>query len=231
MTNRSIFQLIDLDRTLFDTATFAKALTDEIERHEPGVGARLNEQYEIACRKEETFFLLRYLRHDRGNEWFEALVDRVVERIGASSLRLSGIEARLAYADTITDVRPSWGILTYGDAVDQRMKARLIGLEDAPMYIADTPDKGELLRMWQADDGTFQLPAELGGQVVNQLTFEDDKLRAFRHLPDNVEGFWVTTDPAALARLGLAQEGDTPQSVTIVKNLNDVVAELKRRYK
>ena len=45
---RNLFQLIDLDRTIFDTERFAKALTDEIEASEPGVGADLEARFEAA---------------------------------------------------------------------------------------------------------------------------------------------------------------------------------------
>ena len=46
--SRNLFQLIDLDRTIFDTERFAKALTDEIEASEPGVGADLEARFEAA---------------------------------------------------------------------------------------------------------------------------------------------------------------------------------------
>ena len=39
----SLFQLIDLDRTLFDTSRFVKAITDEIDILHPGVGTKLDE--------------------------------------------------------------------------------------------------------------------------------------------------------------------------------------------
>lgn len=223
---RRLFQLIDLDRTLFDTPRFAKAITDEINRMHPGIGTELNNRYEAAYKKEETFFLLRYLREEHGDAWFEALAERAVEKIGAATLLLAGVKERLSIADSITDYRPSWGILTYGDAVDQHMKARIVGLDGAPMLLTTSPDKSELISSWQTPDGTFQLPPEYGGGIVDALTFEDDKLRAFKGLPKGVTGFWITQDVHATERL--SECGDTDGTVTPVSNLSEVVAQLRK---
>lgn len=224
--DRNLFQLIDLDRTLFNTAVFAKAITDEISLLEPGVGEELELRYEAAYAREETFFLLRYLRETRGNEWFENLVDRVVAKIGVDSLMMTAINERLAFADTISDYQPAWGILTYGDEIDQRMKTKIIGLQDAPMILSPTPDKAELIRSWQNQDGTFRLPEEFGGGVVAALTLEDDKIRAFRGLPENVLGFWIAGDEHAQEKLATAKQEDVPQTVELVKDLSEIIEKL-----
>lgn len=195
MTQPSVFQLIDLDRTLFDTSAFAKAITDEVNKTHPGLGTELDEQFEAAYMQEETFFLLRYLRQEQGDAWFEELVERVVKAHGAEAFILPGVQQRLEFADTVKDDGPAWGILTYGDEIDQLMKLRIIGLEGEPMCLTDTPDKGEVLRTWQNEDGTFQLPDALGGERVDGLTFEDDKLRAFANLPEGVIGVWIKDIP------------------------------------
>lgn len=223
---RRLFQLIDLDRTLFDTSRFAKALTDEIDLTEPGVGAQLDEEFEAAYKNEETFFLLRSLRETRGDEWFESLVERVVEKIGASSLILAGVKERLDTVDTVTSHRPSWGILTYGDEIDQRMKTQLVGFQNVPFLLTTTPDKGEVIDSWKQLDGTFQLPEEFGGGVVDHITLEDDKLRAFKGLPDGARGFWVTSDPSAEARLAEATTSGVIQNVMVVKDLSTVASKL-----
>jgi len=200
------FQLIDLDRTLFDTSKFAKALTDEINQTQPGLGTVLDQEFEAAYKKEETFFMLRFLREQHGDAWFEELVKQVVEREGAESFLLPGTRERLAFAETVTDVSPAWGILTYGDEVDQVMKMKLVGLENAPVYFTDTPNKAEVIQGWQTEGGKFKLPSAFGGAVVDRLTLEDDKLRAFRHLPPGVLGVWVAPrskeDPAVSAETG-----------------------------
>ena len=200
----SLFQILDFDRTLFDTSAFTKALTDEIDRTEPGMGAELDRQFEEAYSREETFFILRHLRSEKGDAWFEALVERVVAQKGAESLMLPGARERLAFADTLATAHPAWGILTYGDEIDQLMKLRIAGLQDAPLVIADTPDKGAIIASWQKSDGTFKLPDAFGGAVVERLTFEDDKLRAFVGLPENTHGIWITQFADATERINQA---------------------------
>lgn len=227
MTNRRIFQLIDFDRTLFDTAAFATALTDEINRQDPGLGTVYIEAMNDAYLREETFFLLRYLREQKGDEWLEALVNSVITAHGADSFCLPGVNERLMFAHSLSDLRPSWGILTYGDAIDQYMKLRIVGLEGAAVYITDTPDKAALIRSWQTADGTYVLPEAFGGAEVDELTLEDDKLRAFHSLPENVTGIWLTQDETEAARSTAQQLGD----VTPAQSLFDAIEILKKKFR
>lgn len=214
MMKPSVFQLIDLDRTLFDTSAFVKAITDEVNNTHPGLGTELDEQFEAAYQQEETFFLLRYLRQEQGDAWLEALVERVVKAHGAKAFVMPGVHERLEFADTVKTDGPAWGILTYGDEIDQLMKLRIMGLEDEPMCLTDTPDKGGVLQSWQNEDSTFQLPDSLGGERVDQLTFEDDKLRAFTNLPSNILGVWVKDiSPEEV------QAAAIPENVVYVPNL------------
>lgn len=222
MTTR-VFQLIDLDRTLFDTALFAKLITDEINKTQPGLGDELDARFETAYKKEETFFLLRYLREQMGDTAFEALVAGIVARVGSDAFFMPGAKERLLMADHLTSQRPAWGILTYGDEIDQRMKAKIMGLEAAPLLITDTADKAEVLRTWQAEDGTFMLPEVFGGQLVDTLTFEDDKLRAFYELPIGVLGVWISEYSDAETRLDTA----ALPHVATQKNLYDSLAYLQ----
>lgn len=203
MTKPKIFQLIDLDRTLFDTSKFAKALTDEVNKTHPGLGAQLDEQFEEAYTREETFFLLRYLRQEMGDQNFEMLVNQVVmqQPEGGAAFKLPGFDERLELANGLSSHTPGWGILTYGDYIDQVMKMRLVGLEDATMYCTPTPNKGEIIAGWRQADGRFRLPEEYGGDLVDNLTLEDDKHRAFLDLPEGVRGVWLTHDPRAYERL------------------------------
>lgn len=226
MTKSRIFQLIDLDRTLFDTSKFAKAITDEVNKTDPGLGTELDRQFEEAYKKEETFFLLRHLRELKGDNWFESLVDSVVEKVDPSTFLLPGVGERLAFAETLSDVTPAWGILTFGDEVDQRMKLRIAGLEDAPVFITLTPNKAEVIRSWRTESGAFQLPDCFGGEVVDMVTLEDDKLRAFYNLPAATLGLWVMTPGKKIDEL----QPTAVENVVPVQNLFDSIRYLEDQF-
>jgi hypothetical protein len=181
-----------------------ECITDEVNVRNPGLGTVLAERAEAAYQNEETFFLLRYLRGSMGDVEFEAMVEAIVAREGVEAFLLPGVKERLLLADELTDVQPSWGILTYGDAVDQEMKLRLIGLAHVPRLVIDSPDKSALLRQWQNRDGTFTLPAAFGGTTVDTLTLEDDKLRTFFDMPEGVIGIWVNARPHTARHLATA---------------------------
>lgn len=191
MARPRLFQLIDFDRTLFDTEKFAAAIAAMVDEVEPGLGVQLDAQFEAAYKKEETFFMLRFLRERFGDKRFEQFVRDAVEKVGAEKLMLPGARERLALAEQLTELRPAYGIISYGDPKDQLLKLTIAGLQDAPLLITETPDKGPVIASWQQADGTFVLPAAFGEQVADELTFEDDKLRAFDGLPGNTLGIWI----------------------------------------
>ena len=202
MTNK-LFQVIDFDRVLFDTKKFAKTLTDTLADTDPKLADALLQSFNESYAQGVTFFLLRYLRDVLGDQ-FEDFVATAVSRAGGAEVFLCpGAKERIALADSLTTVRPSWGILTYGDGIDQMMKIKLVGLDSAPVLITTTPNKAEVMATWQQANGTFLLPEEFGGTAVDTLTLEDDKLRAFQNLPENVHGIWVNivSDDALLERV------------------------------
>jgi len=194
------FQLVDLDRVIFDTARFVAALTEVIRQTEPELSALLQEQFDSAYAKEETFFLLRYLRHTKGNDWFENLAHTIITEHGVEEFILPGARERLAPAAR-GEGDMNIGIITYGDVIDQRLKLKMLGFEHVPTYFADTPDKAWLIRSWKQPDGRFQLPDEFGGGIAETIILEDDKLRAFDGLPEGAFGVWITQHPDAKQRL------------------------------
>lgn len=213
-----LFQVIDFDRVLFDTEKFANALTDELRSTDPVLAEKLHHAFEDAYAKEETFFLLRVLREMMG-EQFALYVETVVRAYGGGGAFLRpGAKERLTFADTITDARPSAGILTYGDEIDQRMKLEIAGLADVPMMLSPTPNKSEVLRLWQQSDSAFQLPLEFGGQIVTAITLEDDKLRAFDNMPANVIGIWVNETSTVVKSAGLTRCNDLYESINYLKS-------------
>lgn len=219
------FQLIDLDRTLFDTTALISAVLEAVAKSHPDVSAELEQQSKAAYEDERTFMLFRHLRERYGDNWFEALIADIIREKGAESFMLPGAHERLNAADSLTSARPSWGIFTYGDSIDQQMKIRIAGLEDAPVHIVEIADKGDLISSWQTAEGGFQLPDDLGGAVVDRITFEDDKLAVFKGVPEKLIGVWVTRREDAEARLSEANVAN----VVIARDLHESLRSLRER--
>jgi len=221
--SRKLFQVIDFDRTIFDTALFIEALTTYVDREHPGLGKGLKEAVEAAYKQEKTFFLLRYLREALGLKKFEALVDQVILENGSEAFFLPGARERLAMAESLTDARPAFGIVTFGDEVDQLMKIHAVKLDMVPVLVTKTPQKAEVVASWLTPTGYFRLPEVFGGTLVEEITIEDDKLRAFHDLPENVTGIWVMEDPGE-------KINDMPVGIHHVKNLRESIQLLKELY-
>ena len=218
MASKKLFQLIDLDRTLFDTSLYVKLICDVVDEYEAGLGAEIDRKFEEAYHKEETFFALEYIRERLGKESYEHMLEAAVSKAGTEGLLLPGAKDRLAFAKTLAgnDDGYSHGLLTYSEnPADQLKKAQLVGLDHIPMYVGDSPDKAQLIASWRTADGRYQLPVEFGGAVVDKLTLEDDKLRAFVGLPENVKGVWLTHYEDAVERMNEANV----KHVTIAKDL------------
>lgn len=225
----SLFQLIDLDRTLFNTSLFVKMVCNQVDTFQPGLGADIDARFEEAYKQEKTFFALAYIREKLGDERYSAFVEAVLRNNTAETFLLPGAQERLAFAQQFSQVSSSvegwgFGLFTYSQyPEDQYLKTRLTGLDRLPMYIGATADKTDIIRSWQTAEGTFQLPPELGGAIVNVVTLEDDKLRAFKDLPDNAYGFWLTQYEDADERL----KASGYRNVTIVHDLYESMAALK----
>lgn len=224
-SSRLLFQVIDFDRTLFDTSKFAKLVTQEVDVIQPGLGAKLDEQFEIMYKRRETFFLFHYLRSEIGNERLEALAAHIVDKVGVDALLMPGARERIAFAERIATQRPGWGILTYGDAEDQHMKLRLAGFGEAPTILLETPNKSEAIATWKNDDGTFTLPKEFGGATVTDITLEDDKLRAFYDIPAGVTGVWMKN-----AQNELVEGEVVPEGVVGVYSLLESIEYLEEKF-
>lgn len=229
MHNRRVFQLIDLDRTLFNTVLFVAHISERVDAERPGMGAELRQQFEEAYQREQTFFILSYLRELFGDSWFEAMVTTMVAENGPDAYMQPGARERLALAETLSDVQPGWGILTYGNPKDQALKLAIAGLQDARVYISDSPDKGEVIATWKQEDGTYVLPPELTTNTVDLLTFEDDKLRAFQNLPEDVIGIWLTQYDPERARAELQASKRT--NVSIAHDLREAATILTAALK
>lgn len=224
----NIFQLIDFDRTLFDTTLLIKKLLAYIAQSEPEISNAIRAESDAAYKEERTFLLLGYLREQYGDAWLDEAVDAIVREQGSERFMIPGARERLAAADSLTSARPAWGVLTYGDVVDQRMKLRIAGLENEPVLIVDTSNKGALISSWATPEGKVRLPAELGGSVVDGVTLEDDKLRVFEGAPQQlIAGVWVTAAADAQERL----EESKLTHVSIANSLHESLALLRTRLR
>lgn len=229
MPSRKLFQLIDFDRTLFNTALFVQHISNRVDQVRPGMGAELEQQFEAAYQNEQTFFILTYLRELFGDEWFEAEIQAMCDEYGSEIYMQPGARERIRLANTLSDIQPGWGILTYGNPKDQALKLAIAGLQDAKVYIADTPDKGCLIASWKQADGSYMLPKQLTTERVDLLSFEDDKLRAFQDLPEDVIGIWLTQYDAERARVEL--QASRIGNVHIAQNLHEAADILQSAVK
>jgi hypothetical protein len=221
--NQTVFQILDLDRTLLDSAKLGQQLKEVIARHDEKLAHKINNEILKHTEARTSFFIFEYIAQEAGVEKLDSYVSELNYHAPASELLLPGAAERIAFGKS----QPGWsvGILTYGSKRDQIIKLKLAGLQMERHLITNTPIKGELLASWKLPDGKFQLPIEFGGHVVDKLTLDDDKIVAFNGLPDDVLGQWVTH-----AFIGGATElQHIPDNVKMVPNLEASIEYLKTK--
>ena len=220
-TKQTVFQILDLDRTLLDTSKLAFHLKEVIARHDETLAREISRQVTVHAEQHTSFFIFDFIAEQVGYETLDKWVSELNYIAPASELLLPGASERIAFAKS----QPGWsvGILTYGAKRDQMIKLKLAGLQMERYLITDTPEKGEILASWKRPDGKYQLPIEFGGHVVDRLTLDDDKLVAFNGLPDDVLGQWVTH--ASIG--GTTELAYLSDNVHLVHNLEESIEYLK----
>ncbi len=215
-----VFQAIDLDRTLFDTRKLEELSRELVVRLHPEVAVKAAEESQRHIEEGTSFFIFRFLRSELTKKEYTQFIIALKNSAAPHDFLLEGAGERLAFAHS----NESWsaGILTYGLPEDQYLKLELCGLDGVPFLTTHTANKGRVIASWQQPDGTFQLPPELGGRVVDVVTLEDDKPEAFVHLPMNTFGVLVGGHSVTLSK-GIP---DYTQPVAIVGTLQDSIAAL-----
>jgi hypothetical protein len=188
--NPTVFHILDLDRTLLDTSKLAHHLKEIIARRDPELARDISIQIAKHLQEGTSFFIFEYIAGQIHHDQFERYINELNYIAPASELLLPGATERIAFAKS----RPGWsvGILTYGAPRDQKIKLKLTGLQLERHIITDTPKKGAVIASWKLPNGKYKLPIEFGGHTVDQLTFDDDKFIAFKDLPEDVLGQWIT---------------------------------------
>ncbi|MES2630947.1 MAG: hypothetical protein V4611_03240 [Patescibacteria group bacterium] len=221
--NTKVFQIIDLDRTLLDTAKLAHYLKEIVARHDQKLSENINNEIIKHLAQRKSFFLFEYIAKQVGDEEFKKYIDELHVIAPTIELLLPGAKERIAYAKS----QPGWGmgIMTYGSKRDQMIKLKLIDLHLEHLMIVNSPYKGELIASWKLPDGTFKLPIEFGGHIVDIVTLDDDKLIAFEGLPEGAYGQWI-----AHASLGGSTElQNFSEHIRVVPNLEMSVHYLKTK--
>jgi hypothetical protein len=190
-TNRTVFQILDLDRTLLDTSKLVQTLQRIIASEDPQLAKTITKQLQEHSAARTSFFIFDFIAKHVGQEKLTDYVNKLNYAAPASELLLPGANDRIAFAKS----QPGWsgGILTYGLKRDQTIKLKLVGLQMERYIITSSQKKGELIASWKQANGMYKLPIEFGGHTVDMVTLDDDKLIAFGGLPNDAFGQWITT--------------------------------------
>lgn len=221
--SQTVFHILDLDRTLFDTSKLIHHLKEIIARHDPELASDVTKQVAEHTKEGTSFFIFEFIATQIGHEKLDMYINELNYIAPSSELLLPGAAERIAFAKS----QPGWsvGILTYGSPRDQKVKLKLAGLQLERHLVTSNPEKGAIIASWRLPIGKYKLPIEFGGHTVDTLTLDDDKLIVFKDLPSDVLGQWVTH--ASIG--GTTDMQNLPANVRPVSDLNESVRYLKTK--
>lgn len=218
------FYITDFDRTLVDSDKLLEVFIEITEEH----FAIPREQIEKADRdikqRGDSFDTAGYVRdhlaeEGKSEEW-DALEKQFIHECRSLNMLLPGAKELL---DWYAANGKRYGILTYGNHLWQGIKLTAAGFNHVDHIIMDYKEKGRLIKHWRLEDGTFRMPHEFGGGIVDKIILLDDKAVSFSEFPNSPsEGYWVVDQTKALP----SQSGEVPSNVYNMNNLFEVVEKL-----
>lgn len=210
----STFYVLDLDRTLLDTIKATKYMEGVVALHDANLSAILTQRFEESSLLGESFSMHDFIVEQVGEEEMQRIEVKFKTLTATQDLLLPGAKELLAYIGSLPSA--ACGIMTYGSVSGQTMKIEASGLGETPFLVTQETYKGAVIANWRQDDDLYHVPEELGGYIVKEIVFVDDKPFSFKGLPIDCRGYLVKS----IFDAGIE---DIPPYVQVVDMLSEVI--------
>jgi hypothetical protein len=214
--NIDTFYLLDLDRTLFNTAEMTKQIFAIAGQHDASIASELERKAEEDFQRGYPFAIREELEKKFGPEKTDKIEQTLLAQVQPATLLLPNALESIDFAQE--SPINSCGILTYGEVRGQTMKLKATRLTHVPYIITAKREKGQLMQSWLQDNDTYQLPEEYNNLNAHQLVLVDDRLFSFQGIPSSARGYWVTPQTPTAAEISVL-----PANVTPVQSLSEFI--------
>lgn len=222
-----VFAVLDMDRTLLDTAAVTERLCRQLERH--GVSSRQvdSDLRFIEAQVGQSFSLLDFLEAQYGSELFSVVKQEVQEQVElgefSEGLLCDGASELL---ESLENSGVPFAVLTYGEQANQDFKLsllrNLLGRSTADLHavVTEVPNKASwIAEEWAHDDG-FTIPAVMHASatlIAREIVVIDDKLANLTSGDRRIWGILVdNTGTSRRTTLEVAKRLNERQSLTKV---------------
>lgn len=215
----STYYLLDLDRTLLETARSTELMRDVVALHNSDLATALEQRFEEYTLLGESFSMRDFIVEHIGEEEMGKIEVKYLASTMEQDLLLPGAKELIEFIRSQPDAGA--GIMTFGSPTGQAMKITAAHI-DLPFIVTGETFKGAQIASWRQEDELYHLPDEFGSAVVQTVVLVDDKPFSFKGLPSDCRGYWVKT-------LYDAGSGSIPTVVQEVPDLTAVIAAEKQR--
>ncbi len=116
-------------------------------------------------------------------------------------------------------------IMSFGDKRWQTIKIQSSGIGNIPTAIVRSTNKSEYIRKWlNLNNGKFNIPkkffAESVAKVSNEVVLIDDKISAFKNLPKEARGYYVS---GSSSKNKVKQSESLPKGVIQVLRIDEII--------
>lgn len=216
---QSTFYIVDFDRTLADSEKLFDIFLAVAGQYIAIPEEKITAAHEQMMRKGDSFDTAGYVRdalNEQGlSDTWDKLEKQFIHESRSLNMLLPGANALL---EVLNRRHLRHGILTYGNPLWQHLKLTASGFNHVHRIVTVNKEKGKFVASWQQTDGTFKLPQEFGGGLVDRIVMFDDKAVSFDGFPAPPSFGAYVVD---LENILPSQEGTTPNNVKHFTNLAD----------
>lgn len=116
-------------------------------------------------------------------------------------------------------------IMSFGDKRWQNIKIKSSGIGNVPIVIVSKANKSDYINEWLIpEERKFHIPnkyfANNQGKIANEVVLVDDKILAFKNLPEGARGYYVYSSSSKYL---IGQINDLPPKVQQVLHIDEII--------
>jgi len=218
------FYVVDFDRCIGDIeASFniVKEAAHELSIVDRDILLDMRKKTEA---RGETFITFDHIKNHNSSADFKAIEELYLKKAKNNSDNLLEPGAR-RFLDYLKKTKRHFCIMSYGDKRWQMVKIKGARIGNVPIVIVQSSNKCDYIKQWfNQFNKTYTIPGEFfsdnQAHVAEKIVLVDDKITAFKNIPEGTSGYLVIGSSSAHT---LSHLNEVPKSVKTVTRIDKII--------